>query len=57
MIAPLVRVKGFREEKGATKTQHKEAIMMRGYVKEKVLARGKKVSILWVGMDICHRLR
>ena len=33
------------EEKGATKTQHKEAIMMRGYVKEKVLARGKKVSL------------
>jgi len=49
LIAPLVRVKGFREEKEATKTQHKEAIMMRDYVKERTLARGKKVSI---GIDV-----
>ena len=33
------------EQKGVTKTQRKEAIMMRDYVKEKVLARGRKVSM------------
>lgn len=37
------------EQKGVTKTQHKEAIMMRDYVKEKVLARGRKISI---GIDV-----
>jgi len=53
LIAPLVRVKGFMEQKGAIKTQHMEAIMMRDYVKEKVLARGKKVSI---GIDVTRRV-